>query len=258
MSKNESSGEQEAKMAPPRADEAALLVQAKTILRTTGAGALATIDAQDGAPFASLVSVATESDGRLILLTSALSAHSRHMQNDPRVSILLAARGKGDPLAHPRLTVMGRVERTHGELRAHARARFLQRHPKSALYADFPDFSFWLVAPVGAHFNGGFAKAAQFSASDLTTRVDDAQGLLACEEDALAHLNADHSEALGLYARTVEGRSGGRWRAVALDPEGLDLAYGDQNVRIAFSTRVLDPDALRGELVALARRAREA
>ena len=57
-------------------------------------------------------------------------------------SILLAAVGKGDPLAHPRLTVLGALVRSAD---ARLRRRFLARHPKSALYVGFRDFSFWRI-----------------------------------------------------------------------------------------------------------------
>ena len=49
------------------------------------------------------------------------------------------------------------------------RRRFLARHPKSELYADFADFSFWRMAVVSAHLNGGFARAADLTAADVLT-----------------------------------------------------------------------------------------
>jgi hypothetical protein len=48
---------------------------AKDLLRTTRAGALATIDRNTGHPFASLVNVATDSDGSPLILISALDPH---------------------------------------------------------------------------------------------------------------------------------------------------------------------------------------
>jgi heme iron utilization protein len=230
--------------------------QARRILRATPAGALATIDPSEGAPFATLVSVATDHDGSPILLTSALSAHSRNMQADSRVSLLLATRGKGDPLAHPRLTLTGRAMVAEGDLRARLRARFLARHPKAALYVDFADFSFWRIEASGAHFNGGFAKAAQFDWSDLRADVADAQALIDAEAEALAHLNADHADALGLYARVFAREEPAPWRAQGLDPEGLDLGAGERTARVDFPGRVANPGDLRRILVDLARQAR--
>ncbi|MGH6852554.1 MAG: pyridoxamine 5'-phosphate oxidase family protein, partial [Methylocella sp.] len=85
------------------------LAQAKELLRSVRAGALATL-APGNFPFASLVNVATAPGGSPILLLSRLAAHTRHLASDPRLSLLLARNGAGDPLAHPRVTIMGRAE----------------------------------------------------------------------------------------------------------------------------------------------------
>ena len=111
---------------PGAADPAAMIALAKTLLRTVRAGALATLDRDTGHPFASLVTVATAPEGTPLLLLSGLSAHTRNLEAEPRASILLAQTGKGDPLAHPRLTVTGRAARTDQPLLAE---RFLARHP---------------------------------------------------------------------------------------------------------------------------------
>jgi putative heme iron utilization protein len=225
---------------------------AKHLLRTVRSGALATLG-PDGVPFATLVTVATDPDGSPLLLTSRLSGHTANMEREPRVSILLAQTGKGDPLAHPRLTVTGRAERT-GEPRV--RARFLARHPKAELYADFADFSFWRVEIAGGHLNGGFARAASLSAADLRTDLLGAEALVEAEAGALAHMNEDHREALELYATGLAGAAPGAWRTTGLDPEGIDLMLGDRTARVAFPGRVNHPKELRLILKDLADRAR--
>src|SRR5436309_14991460 len=80
---------------------------AKALLRVIRSGALATIDRNTGHPFASLVNVATDADGSPLILISRLSTHTANLETDGRASVLLAESGKGDPLAHPRLTVLG-------------------------------------------------------------------------------------------------------------------------------------------------------
>jgi putative heme iron utilization protein len=139
---------------------------AKELLRTRRAGTLATLDRNTGHPFASLVTVATDSDGAPVILISRLSTHTANLEADGRASILLAATGKGDPLAHPRLTVLGTMRPATEE---RVRARFLARHPKSELYAGFADFSFWRLDMISAHLNGGFARAADLPAADQAT-----------------------------------------------------------------------------------------
>src|ERR1700758_794541 len=88
---------------------------AKSLLRATRAGALATIDRNTAHPFASLVNVATDVDGSPLILVSRLSTHTANIAGDPRASILLASAGKGDPLAHPRLTLIGVFAPTGGD-----------------------------------------------------------------------------------------------------------------------------------------------
>ena len=225
---------------------------ARELLRTIRAGALATLDPA-GFPFASLVTVATDHDGAPLLLMSRLAAHTRNLDADSRASILLAQGGKGDPLAHPRLTVIGRVARI---AEPRVRARFLARHPKAKLYADFADFAFWRMEPAGAHLNGGFARAMELTAEQIRTDLAGAEALVAAEEGALSHLNGDHRDALALYATRLAGGPSADWRATGLDPDGLDLAAGDLTARIPFPERVADPVGLRKLLKRLADRAR--
>ena len=234
--------------------------QARSLLRALRAGTLATLDRNTGHPFASLVNVATDADGSPVILVSRLSTHTANLEVDGRTSILLAETGKGDPLAHPRLTVLGRmaqVARPSGD-EARVRRRFLARHPKSELYAGFGDFAFWRMTVASAHLNGGFARAADLTAADVLTTIDDAADLLAAEADAVAHMNADHAEACRLYAVKLLREPDAAWRITGLDPDGADLAAGDRTARLAFPQRVTGPEQLRQVLVALAAQARAA
>jgi heme iron utilization protein len=136
------------------------------------------------------------------------------------------------------------------------RRRFLARHPKSALYAGFGDFSFWRLVAVSAHLNGGFARAADLKAADVMTDLAAAEGLIEAEDGAIAHINEDHGEAVRLYATRLLGAEDGKWRLTGIDPEGLDLAFGDATLRLPFPERVTDPQALRRAVVDLAAKAR--
>jgi putative heme iron utilization protein len=226
--------------------------EAKRLLRAIRAGGLASL-AENGHPFASLVNAATDFDGSPLLLLSRLAAHTLNLERDSRCSLLLSQSGKGDPLAHPRLTVIGRAERTPDE---HVRGRFLRRHPKSELYAGFADFSFWRILVERAHLNGGFARAADFAGDAVLTRLDGADALLAAEEGAIAHMNEDHREALALYATKLVGEAEGPWRATGIDPEGMDIAAGDRTARLVFDAPIKTAGELRSVLVALAAKAR--
>lgn len=231
------------------------VAESKRLLRVTRSGALATLEA-DGAPFVTLVNVATDVDGAPLLLVSGLSRHTRLMAADPRVSLLLAASGKGDPAAHPRLTLVGRATKVGEADLPRARARFLARHPKSALYADFPDFSFQRVEIVRGAINGGFARAADLEPGHLLAPLAEAPEIAGIERDAAAHMNADHAEAVQIYARMAKAGEG-PWRISGLDPDGIDLQSGDKTARLAFPARVRDAGELRKALIALAAQGRE-
>ncbi len=214
--------------------------EAKRLLRTIRSGALATLT-EAGGPFATLTQVATHYDGTPIVLMSRLAAHRRNLERDPRCSLLLAQGGRGDPLAHPRLTLEARAEPTDDQA---ARERFLRRNPKASLYADFPDFAFWRLQVTGVHLNGGFARAADFGPEALLAPLAGAEALILGEEAILAQLNGERAEAL----RRLSASANGAWRASGVDPEGIDLFAGDLTERIVFSRRVETADELRAHL----------
>jgi putative heme iron utilization protein len=242
--------------APQPADFAPVAV-AKSLLRATRAGTLATLDRNTGHPFASLVNVATDVDGSPLILASRLATHTANLEVDARASVLLAEFGKGDALAHPRLTVLGSVAPVARESvdDARIRRRFLARHPKSELYAGFGDFAFWRMTVVSAHLNGGFARAADLAAADVLTDLAGAEALSGVEESAIAHMNADHAAACQLYATRLLGAAEGGWRCVGVDPEGIELQYGQTALRLAFPQRVTGPEELRAMLKQLAEEA---
>jgi len=231
---------------------------AKTLLRTTRAGTLATLDRNTGYPFASLVNVASDVDGAPLILVSRLATHTANLELDGRASLLLAETGKGDALAHPRLTILGSFAPVARESAddARIRRRFLARHPKSELYAGFGDFAFWRMAVVSAHLNGGFARAADLTAADVLTDVTGAETLIDAEESAVAHMNADHAGACRLYAGKLLGAGDGEWACVGVDPEGLELQKGGTALRLFFPQPVSGPGALRTVLKQLADKAR--
>ena len=52
-------------------------------------------------------------------------------------------------------------------------------------------------------------RRARFPANRLTTPIDDAANLLGSEAGAIAHMNADHADALALYAQVLAGKPAG-------------------------------------------------
>ncbi|AWM85294.1 HugZ family protein [Microvirga sp. 17 mud 1-3] len=229
---------------------------AKALMRTARYGSLATNDRETGGPFASLVSVGTDLDGSPVILTSGLSTHTRLLEADPRCSLLLASVGKGDPLAHPRLTLSAQATRLDREATSGIRERYLRQHPKAALYVDFPDFAFWRLSILSGSLNGGFGRAYRMAPDDLLVESRALPRLREIEAEAVAHMNADHSDTVALYATRLCHAREGAWRLIGLDPEGIQLALGDEILRLAFPQILTQTEDLRPALMDLARRAR--
>ena len=246
---------------PPRAvsadDTYDAALEARTLLRTVRSGALATLT-PDGDPYASLVSLASLPDGSPVLPLSTLAVHTQHLLADPRCSLLLDGGGKGDPLTHPRVTLVGHAVQATSDERAAWRSRFLRRHPKAALYVDFGDFSFWRVELRAARVIGGFGRIHGLTAADLLTQIVGAEALVEGETRSLEHMNDDHADAIRLYATVLAGGPEGAWRISGIDPDGLDLTLADDTRRLRFPERVTDPATLRQQLVVLADAAKSA
>src|ERR1700740_3606659 len=131
---------------------------AKSLLRRSRQGALATLMAQSGDPYCSLVNVASTPDGAPILLISRLAVHTKNLLADPRVSLMLDERAPGDPLEGARIMLSGRAEEADGAHREVLRRRYLNAHPSAETFVDFKDFSFFRIYPTGTHLVAGFGR----------------------------------------------------------------------------------------------------
>lgn len=232
---------------------------ATDLLRNTPTGALGSLDPSDGTPLTSLCTIATDVNGCPIILISTLSAHTQALSADQRCSVLLSRPGAGDPLAHPRITVVCRAEFLAHESDDAQRAarRFLSRHEKARLYASFGDFQFVRLNVQRASLNGGFGKAYELNHTDLLCAQPLCDEFAQAEPDVLEHMNNDHADAIKNYATGLAGQESGAWRMTGIDPTGVDLGYGQLTSRVAFDSPLTSVDAIRPALVALAKRAKQ-
>lgn len=235
-------------------EKSQVAADARSLIRRAFKGSLASLDSPSGAPYASLITLATDPSGAPIFLISTLARHTRNLVADPRAAILIdGTDAAADPLQGARLTLSGRAEKVNGEA---VKARFLARHPEAAFYVDFPDFSFWRLNLEGAHYIGGFGRIVDLSAEDLLVSLDGAEALVEAEPGIVAHMNEDHADAIALYALAFTGGDPGPWRMTGIDPDGCDIALGPDGRRISFAAPVRTPGEARKELVRLAEEAR--
>lgn len=243
-----------------RETDAEAIRLAKTLLRNARFGALAVIEPQTGSPLASRVGVATDIDGAPLILVSMLSAHTGALLADAHCSLLLGEPGKGDPLAYPRVTLVCQAARLERGSSEHTRAerRYLNHNPKAKLYAGLGDFSIFRLEPNRASLNGGFGRAYQLDRSDLLTSGPIVEDLAASEQSAIDHMNADHLDAIAVYAQHFAKVSGNGWTIAGFDADGMDLVSGDDVCRVFFPQSLAAEPKLRPILVEMARAGRAA
>ncbi len=229
---------------------------ARSLLRRSRQGALATLMARGGDPYCSLANVATHADGSPILLISRLALHTQNILADARISLMLDERAEGDPLEGSRIMLAGRAEEAGSEDVAILRRRYLNAHPSAEAFVDFKDFSFFRIRPHAAHLVAGFGRIVDLKPEQFLTEISDAGALLDAEQGAVEHMNEDHRDAINLYATKLLGADLADWRCTGCDPDGVDMQAETATLRLDFPERVTGPGELRKMLVKLADEAR--
>jgi putative heme iron utilization protein len=231
---------------------------ARSLLRRSRQGALATLMAGSGDPYCSLVNVASHADGSPILLISHLALHTRNILVDPRVSLMLDERADGDPLQGSRIMLAGRAEQASTGGLELLRRRYLNAHPSAEIFVDFKDFSLFRIRPSSAHLVAGFGRIVDLKPEQFLTDISDAGTLLEAEQGAIEDMNADHRVAMNLYATRLLGADTADWHCTGCDPDGIDMQAGTGILRLDFPRRIVTPAALRQVLKELTDQARAA
>ena len=125
----------------------------------------------DGAPYVSMAPFAALPDGSAIVVhVSQLTAHTKDMQADARMSLLIMdADDDADmPQARARVTIQGLATAAPAALWSACEEAYLDRFPDAAPIVGLGDFQFFLVRPTGARFVGGFAQAQSLSPALVT------------------------------------------------------------------------------------------
>ena len=233
---------------------------ARSLAATYVRGTLATLT-EDGYPFGSVVQYVLDDRGQPVMLMSELAEHTKNIRRDGRASVLVSSSVMpgDDPMALPRVTLVGSLVPVAAQELAELQARFLAEHPSAASYAAFGDFGWWRLALDSVRFVGGYGR---MSWVDVDAYMHVQPDPLARHGDAImGHMNTDHANANLAYARAFAGITHATSaRMVAVDRLGFDLLAstpdGLQPARVNFDEPVDTPDAVRKAVVALLARAR--
>ena len=137
--------------------------------------ALATLDAQSGAPSVSMVPFAIDTAGAgapcVVLHLSGLAAHTANLLADARASLLVSAPEAAGAPVHdlPRITldVLANTPAPGSAAHGSAQAAYVQRFPEAGFMTALGDFRFVTLVPTGARQIAGFGSARSVGADEL-------------------------------------------------------------------------------------------
>ena len=132
------------------------------MIRETRLAALGTL--HDGEPNLAMVAYAFAEDfSAFYIHVSRLGKHTRDMESDPRVSLLIAETDdrRADPQTLARVSLQGTAEilPRDGSDYIQIRARYLKRFPEAEPMFSLGDFNIWKISPKSGRFVAGFGRA---------------------------------------------------------------------------------------------------
>jgi heme iron utilization protein len=228
--------------------------ESRRFLRSRRHGVLSTLSRRhDGYPFGSVVPFVLNHEARPVIFISRLAEHTRNIEADSRVSLLVSDAGD-DVQAGARLTLVGEAARIRGDVEA-LRTRYLNYHPAAGQLMALGDFAFYVITPRALRFIGGFGHIHWVSAPAYAPPTND---LAEQEAVIVEHMNAGHPHNLRDYCRHYHGRPAQEARMTGIDCDGFDVRADGELLRFEFEQPVADATSAREALVAMAGKARAA
>ncbi len=244
----------------PQPPEPSPAERVRTLFSLAQTATLSTLSRKHpGFPFGSLMPYALDHAGRPIFLISNMAMHTHNLRADARASVFVGpANADADPLGAARATLVGRAEPVPAGEIAPVRAIYLTRHESSRYWVDFADFHFFRLEPVELYYVGGFGvmgwvDAGEYAGAAVDPLADAAPGIL-------AHMNADHVDAMILLARAHRQLEGTEAAMTSVDRLGFSLRLktpeGIKGMRINFLREVTTPQETRAVLVEMVKQAK--
>jgi putative heme iron utilization protein len=226
--------------------------EARRFVRSQRYGILSTLSKKlEGYPFGSVVPYVLDQSGAPIILISTLAEHTKNINHDPRVSLLLHEPSQ-DVQANARITLVGDAAILQDQ--DSFRARYLRYLPQAEGYFATHDFFFYRITPQQLRFIGGFGAIHWVSAESYRAPENE---LAELEDGILEHMNQDHADSLRAYCYHVHGHTPANASMIGIDCDGFDVRADGHLLRFEFSSPIVDAQGARAALVAMAKEARQ-
>jgi len=116
-----------------------------------------------GYPFGSMIRYVVANDGAPLLMLSRIAEHSKHVAQQPNVSLLVSGEAEvgADIQQVPRLTILGELQRLEADseyVKENA-DKYFEQFPESKEYFAMLDFDFYRLDIHKQRYIGGFARA---------------------------------------------------------------------------------------------------
>jgi putative heme iron utilization protein len=232
----------------------------RTLVHVARLGTLSTqLQKTPGFPFGSVMPFGADAQGRPAFLISTMAVHTQNLLADPHASLLVMQPDwPEDPLAGSRATLVGPVTPVPAEEIAAVREEYLARHANARYWVDFTDFAFYRMEVTALYYVAGFGAMGWVEAADYAAAVPDP--LADHAGGIIAHMNADHADALRLYCKAFAGLEVDAATLTAVDRMGMRIRaqIGERlrGLRINFPHDVHTPIEARKVLVAMVKEAR--
>ncbi len=225
------------------------------LLTSEGDGVLSTISLDvAGYPFGSVTPYCLDSDFIPNILISSIAQHTKNINADPRVSLLISeTNSKTNKQSLSRLTYIGEAQKVTDDNVEDIKKRYLSYFPQASDYFKTHSFSFYRIKPKRLRFIGGFGKIYWIEKESLTLKnifpIND-------ELKIVEHMNKDHQHNLKEYMRFylgLESKEEDSLRMMGLDQFGVDLSHNEVKHRIDFKTPLESALQARSVFVEMAR-----
>ncbi|MGH8659580.1 MAG: HugZ family protein [Gammaproteobacteria bacterium] len=226
--------------------------EARRLLLRGYHGVLSTLSVEaPGYPFGSVVPYCLDRRGWPVILISRIAQHTKNIQADPKVSLIVQEDGVQDIQAAARLTCLANAEPI-AEGDTDTPARYYRYYPQARGYHQTHDFEFYRLALMRARYIGGFGRIHWLEPGQLVRPNPFSSGQ---ERSMVQHMNDDHQEAMARYCKSqgIPVPADGKPAMAGIDGEGFHLLLGTRIVRFDFDRAVTTPLEVRAKLVTMAR-----
>ena len=234
------------------------LQDALKIYQSTFAGDLATIIRPgrelSGYPMGSVAPFMLDHTGCPVIFSARIAEHSKNAKNNSRASLLVRDISCNHRIETGwRLTIVGDLEEVTADERERVAKQYERFYPNSASYSKVHDFMFLRLRPKKLRLIKTFGQIKWLNVEEVAVASPFTE---AQEDHIIGHMNEDHAAAIQHYMKVlnIENAATITPVMVGVNQFGATLRYGQHLVQLPFTEVSMTTEAVRKQLVALAKR----